>query len=142
MKCFRIPDDKYQLAKRYAELQGSTISIVVRQLLDDYIAAAPAGIRDHSCQHKSYRLTCAEYDTMAMKANGRCQRCGQPTENLLIDHDHRFGFTAVRGLVCASCNTLMGKVDSGKVETLDSKTAAYLTNSWHLAKAMAKGLSK
>jgi len=136
IKCFRIPESTYQTAKRFAELQGTDLSKVVREFLDSYIADAPERITSHTCQHKAYRLKCAEYDEMVVAADGKCQRCHKRA-GLVIDHDHRYGYSAVRGLVCKSCNSLMARVDSGEIEP-DTRTAHYLLEAHHLRRA-AKG---
>lgn len=68
------------------------------------------------CQHATYRMTCADYDELEARADGHCEICGVECNSLRIDHDHSIGLHAVRGLLCAKCNTLMGRVDAGKQE--------------------------
>jgi ribosomal protein L37E len=136
IKCFRIPEATYQTAKRYAELQGTDLSKAVREFLETYIADAPELVTAHTCQHKAYRLTCSEFDALVASADGRCQRCGKRA-SLVIDHDHRFGYSAVRGLVCKACNSLMARVDAGEIEP-DAKTARYMLEAHHLRRT-AKG---
>lgn len=134
IKCFRIPERSYQAARHRATLEGTTLSDVVRAFVETYADEASDAIKAHSCQHKAYRMTCAEYDALLIEADGKCQHCGKRSDALVIDHDHRFDFTAVRGLVCPSCNTKLTKVDEGKVRDIEPRTARYLANAWHLHK--------
>lgn len=55
-------------------------------------------------------MSCSEYDALRSRAAGHCEACGVPAEEagigrLIIDHDHRYGRGAVRGLICSKCNT-------------------------------------
>ena len=138
LKCFRIPERDYQWAKHRAEAEGSTLSAVVREFVAQYAIASQEGAapnRGHaSCQHEAYRLTCDDYDGLLAEADGKCQRCGKPRAKLEIDHDHRFGYEAVRGLLCGSCNKVMIQADAGRLAKLDEQTVAYLRRSWHLRK--------
>ncbi|WP_176741390.1 endonuclease domain-containing protein [Streptomyces sp. LUP30] len=84
-----------------------------------------------SCQHKSYRLTCADYEALVAEAGNRCQICGTPgpstwRRKLVIDHDHEVGQWAVRGLLCPPCNTTLPE---GR--TPAAEQAAYLAAPWY-----------
>ncbi|MDE1854467.1 MAG: hypothetical protein KGI38_12070 [Thaumarchaeota archaeon] len=46
------------------------------------------------------RLTLAQY--------GKCRICGKDAE--VLDHDHKSG--APRGMVCRSCNSMLGKIET------------------------------
>lgn len=85
-----------------------------------------------SCYHVGYSLTCTEYDTLLTRAQGRCELCGELPSRLQIDHDHRLGTWAVRGLLCQACNNRLGHIDSGRW-LADSPVRAYLKSAWHLA---------
>lgn len=58
-----------------------------------------------------------EYVQMAVERGNKCDICGRPEreeragkpKSLAVDHDHSTG--AVRGLLCSSCNTALGKFE-------------------------------
>lgn len=143
VKCFRIPEAVYQAAKRRAELEGSNLSARVNQFLSLYADADPEPAETETkghdaCQHKAYRLSCEDYDALLAEAHGACQRCTGVAgryDPLEIDHDHRFGYGAVRGLVCGRCNKILGRADRGEDETPDPVTLRYLANAWYLREA-------
>ncbi len=60
----------------------------------------------------TYGVTSAEVEEMRAAQDGRCALCGRPEEEshngLHLDHDHIT--TTVRGLLCADCNTSLGKL--------------------------------
>ncbi|MEV7770538.1 endonuclease domain-containing protein [Kitasatospora sp. NPDC086791] len=60
--------------------------------------------------HRKYLLTCENYDSLWERSGGACEVCGTPG-NLVIDHDHRYGRAAVRGLLCNRCNQTLGALD-------------------------------
>jgi hypothetical protein len=87
-----------------------------------------------TCQHGAYRLTCDDYDALWKYARGRCQICEKtaeevPGRKLFIDHDGRYGFFAVRGILCPQCNTHMSFVDRG-AKPGDSRVWDYIHNAW------------
>jgi hypothetical protein len=67
-----------------------------------------------------YGLTADDYQSMMASQNGVCAICERPEtvrqphrigggESLAIDHDHATG--KVRGLLCMTCNTAIGKLN-------------------------------
>ena len=67
-------------------------------------------------KHRTYKMGCREFDALLARAAGHCEACGIPTEEsglqqLIIDHDHRYGWEAVRGLICSSCNQQLGGME-------------------------------
>ena len=75
--------------------------------------------RTHEAQRSAllkvrYGITFADYDAMLMKQDGRCAICRKPPKGryLHVDHDHETG--AVRGLLCARCNTALGHINDDK----------------------------
>jgi hypothetical protein len=68
--------------------------------------------------HKKYSLTCADYEALWERSGQRCEACGVAPDftmrgrGLVIDHDHRYGDSAVRGLICQWCNTALGQLEN------------------------------
>lgn len=64
---------------------------------------------------QQYNLTLDDYDKMLQEQNNSCAICGTNVvecekgsgNHLAVDHCHSTG--KVRGLLCASCNILLGK---------------------------------
>lgn len=71
--------------------------------------------------HSTYLLTCDEYDNLWERAGGRCEACGhlpdpeRDSDYLVIDHDHRYGSGAVRGLICKWCNGALGRLENPRI---------------------------
>jgi len=78
------------------------------------------------CAHRTYKLTCLEFDDLENRARGRCERCGTTGGQLVIDHDHARGVDAVRGLLCHGCNQHLRRVDNGRIQP-DEQTRHYLS---------------
>jgi hypothetical protein len=56
---------------------------------------------------RKYGLSCQEYNLMSNKQDGLCLIClNGPKGMLCVDHDHKTG--KVRGLLCRSCNLMLG----------------------------------
>jgi hypothetical protein len=73
--------------------------------------AEPYG-RDNAWEyhlHRTFGLPRGEYGRMLEAQGGVCAICEQPDRNrrLGVDHDHKTG--KIRGLLCSSCNTSIGK---------------------------------
>lgn len=82
--------------------------------------------------HRSYELSCLDWDNLQMLGAGCCHCCGALTDELKVDHDHTYGKAAVRGLVCHTCNVRLAYVDSGgRAATMVERT--YLDSAWHLS---------
>lgn len=70
-----------------------------------------------------YGIDAAEYERLLEGQGGRCGVCKEGSEETLaVDHDHATG--AVRGLLCAKCNRMLGCALDNPA-TLDAG-AAYL----------------
>lgn len=80
-------------------------------------------------RHKQYRMSCAAFDQLEQRSGGKCERCGvdgrEVHRGLVIDHEHRLGPGAVRGLLCWRCNSILRFVDFAVTEP-DVLTVAYL----------------
>lgn len=86
--------------------------------------AAPS-LWHSTCTHRQYNVSCEQYDGLLVTAQFSCQLCRQPTERLVIDHDHILGWWAVRGLLCQWCNSHLGRVDAGRAP-IGPEIRAYL----------------
>src|SRR5688572_4533064 len=63
-------------------------------------------LRRSSYLRYSYGLSQDDVDALLESQNGKCMGCGRnPTD---IDHDHLTG--KVRGMLCRSCNLILGHV--------------------------------
>jgi hypothetical protein len=70
----------------------------------------------HTLIERNYGLTKEQYEALLEAQHGRCAICERTPEEtnrrrngcerLSVDHNHETG--QVRGLLCASCNTLIG----------------------------------
>jgi hypothetical protein len=54
-----------------------------------------------------YGLTVADYERMLEEQRGVCAICGNEMDPPCVDHDHATG--KVRGLLCKSCNWILGR---------------------------------
>lgn len=91
-----------------------------------------------------YHLSAEDYAALLERANGICDMCGELARTqwnktpLVIDHDHNLGWSAVRGLICYSCNAALAQLESRgrNLRTRASEAAAYLANPWHVRAGM------
>lgn len=70
---------------------------------------------------KTYNITIAEYKEMLNVCNNKCEICGSSGMEeryfkLCIDHCHKTG--KVRGLLCNSCNTSIGRLGDNPIAIL------------------------
>lgn len=94
-------------------------------------ATVQLSIWHKTCNHAhAYGLSCANYERLIERAKAACERCGQQTHRLSIDHDHEIGDWAVRGLVCPRCNTHLNFVDRGE-KPMDEATWNYIARAFH-----------
>lgn len=69
---------------------------------------------------QKYGLTIAEAEELLSANNGRCLICNT-ADAVAIDHDHATG--KVRGALCLSCNTFLGRVEANP--TILNRMSAY-----------------
>lgn len=77
--------------------------------------------RHHQRVHRlkgRYGLSVEDYDVLVADQAGACAICGEEPELLMVDHCHRSG--AVRGLLCRRCNTLLGYLEGGGFDLIES----------------------
>ena len=87
-------------------------------------------------RERMYGITDAEYDALLESQDGLCAICRQPettirngrVQPLSVDHDHETG--AIRGLLCARCNHMLGAAKD-KASTLWA-AVQYLAAAWRL----------
>jgi hypothetical protein len=93
------------------------------------------------CQtHRGYRLNCEQYESLRTESAGGCQICGFPAEEmpqrkLYIDHRGANPSWHVRGLLCISCNSRLGRGIP-----FNGASTAYLENAWFLRQCAALGV--
>ena len=71
---------------------------------------------------RKYRLTPHEVAAMIDAQGSRCLLCASSTRRLVIDHCHDSG--RVRGMLCRSCNTIVGQVEMAPA--LLNRLSAYI----------------
>ena len=65
-----------------------------------------------------YGLTLEAYADLLLQHNGACWACDETVSyDLYVDHDH--ATNEVRGLLCARCNTLVGKVEDMRLQQVN-----------------------
>lgn len=77
-----------------------------------------------------FRLTLEMWDQLNLAQDGRCFLCGKrpvPGKRLATDHDHKPP-GEIRGLLCAWCNRLLGKVERFWSVEILQRVISYLMN--------------
>jgi|SRR4030095_1919058 len=71
----------------------------------------PSKVREQHLR-LTYGISSDRYEELFIEQDGKCAICRRPqlefTRRFHVDHDHETG--AVRGLLCVSCNTFLGKI--------------------------------
>lgn len=80
----------------------------------------------HQHRQRVYGLSKNEYEQMLIKQGKVCAICNKKTK-LWVDHDHKNG--KVRGLLCPSCNNLIGYLET--YNYLIDKANNYINDSEH-----------
>jgi len=131
IECFRkalsnpdVPEsDKSQLEynielaniyKKYEKGEWNTIT-TARHLAKRY------GSKIHACISvilTQYKILPDDYLFLWINSGGICRICGTPFRKFnktpSIDHDHKTG--KVRGLLCSSCNLLLGSIEKNNID--------------------------
>ena len=66
---------------------------------------SPERQRRYKLKH-FYNITPEKYDNMLESQGGACKICDKKFSTYHVDHDHKSG--KVRGLLCHSCNVMLG----------------------------------
>lgn len=67
-------------------------------------------VRRSNSLKKNYNISLTEYNSILISQNYVCCICKKTDKkNLAVDHDHKS--LLIRGLLCARCNTVLGKVE-------------------------------
>lgn len=86
----------------------------------EYYIKNKVAIRDHTLQ-KLFKTTLIEYNEMFIVQNGKCATCGKHQSELKaslhLDHNHET--KEIRGLLCSSCNLILGQVKEN-ITTLEN----------------------
>lgn len=67
-----------------------------------------------------YNITEEQYKSMYINQNKCCKICNKKTTKLVVDHCHNTGL--VRGLLCDSCNKLLGFARDNETILENAKT--------------------
>lgn len=124
-------EDRPAVAARPKQEKGAPLSV------DHDHGGIPCGT------HRTYKMGCREFTALLARAAGHCEACGIPTEEsglkqLIIDHDHRYGFDAVRGLICSSCNQQLGGMEHSNPVAERHYTqqfAEYIRKAWFVQRS-------
>lgn len=73
-------------------------------------AHRPEGIRARNLRLR-YGITVDEYDGMLAAQGGVCKLCGGLPKGKRLHVDHCHKTLRVRGILCTSCNTTIGKLE-------------------------------
>jgi hypothetical protein len=76
---------------------------------------------------RRYGLATADYDRMFADQNGVCAICGHSPNGRKLDVDHDHLTDRIRGLLCSSCNIMLGGANDSQ-DTL-AKAIEYLRQS-------------
>ncbi|MCS7317205.1 MAG: endonuclease VII domain-containing protein [Candidatus Dojkabacteria bacterium] len=84
--------------------------------------------RDYHLRNK-YNISLTTYEEIKEFQENKCAICHQETTKLVVDHDHNSG--ALRGLLCHSCNVMLGhardnvEILSSAIEYLNKRKTTY-----------------
>lgn len=124
MELYTCPKCKQQYTAEHFLKRSSLIGLRAKLCLkcrDKFLNQMKNGPRtpfDYGLKHK-YGIREADFNKMEQDQNGKCAICFKVPERgrLVVDHDHNTG--KVRGLLCNTCNSGMGKLGDS-IENLES----------------------
>lgn len=75
---------------------------------------------------RTYGIGEARYEAMLVAQRGVCRLCGKPPRKIRLSVDHQHALTGlVRGLLCSTCNRLLGAARDNAEWLFEA--AAYIT---------------
>jgi len=84
----------------------------------------------NSHYRQNFGITLDDYKKQFNRQKGKCLCCGkhqnQLSKHLAIDHSHNTSKRQLRGLVCQTCNWLIGRVEAGCCKS--NRVKKYLQN--------------
>jgi hypothetical protein len=104
--CYKVRSQKYR-KEHYKERS---------EYNRKWVKANPDKNKSHKLKNR-YGISLQDYNEMLLDQNNSCKICKTSNEKLSVDHDHKTEI--VRGLLCPSCNLLLGNVKDN-VEILKS----------------------
>lgn len=127
------PEQYLETARRYRDNNREKVREQGRRHAAAFRARNPELLekRERIRSVARYGLTLEEYELRLAAQGGVCAICSQPetasfrgkVRSLSVDHNHETG--TVRQLLCAQCNWLVGKLETGDPSYLDA-VADYL----------------
>ena len=97
--------DNKERCRQYQEGRKDILKIYNQQYFKDHKDEARA---DHL--KRNYGLTPEQYNKMFIGQEGKCATCkSEVNYRLHVDHNHETG--KIRGLLCKSCNLLLGRIN-------------------------------
>lgn len=109
------PCSKCNKTKRYTSIQTCVNCVENRNSNKDWLEYS------HNCKLKSiYGITIEDYYLLLKKQKNVCKVCKQQEtrkykrgiRRLSVDHNHKTN--KIRGLLCASCNLMIGQIEKNK----------------------------
>lgn len=108
-----LPDESYY-PRRYGGYRDRRCKACISDARRAYYVRTNESIEVRRRNLARYGLTPDQYDAMALEQDNRCAMCRLPERKVMngkvtalcVDHDHVSGVT--RGLLCNSCNIVLG----------------------------------
>jgi hypothetical protein len=104
-------EKRKEYMKKYSEEYRRTHEIEYKKSQENYRKNYPAKIRNSNLKCH-FGITLEQYNELFIIQKGCCSICGRHQSEfkriLGVDHDHETG--RVRGLLCHSCNVVLGLI--------------------------------
>lgn len=70
-----------------------------------------------------------EFRQKRLAESPNCPLCSEAVSDPVCDHNHATGF--IRGVICRSCNSLLGRIENGQRRFKVKNLGAFLSNSYN-----------